>query len=334
MFTKLVFACLLAILLGFATDSYAVEQRCNELGANCVCSEPLNTNSYSYSSPALNPADSTTKQCNMEGFAGAAVTRNANDLFGSNDSAVRALLPAGNQVNYFLRGPDGHTGVYWLGANLGSPFVKRAAIRLYVFYSSNFEFAYMNACQNHKGFETNHMITTMAGTDGTGAGGGSWSAYGWTQGWNHSVDCCYAGPSTSSNFGPTPLASTHRGKWYRYELVVTNRSGGSSGNGFRAEVYVKNVTDGTAEQKVLDTSGTNYSGVNSWGGWTDLTPPSRQDQLAFAAYRQNVCAGYYGFSHMMVAGWDTDSGQRIGAATEIEQSAVTPPLAPTSLIVR
>jgi hypothetical protein len=37
-------------------------------------------------------------------------------------------------------------------------------------------------------------------------------------------------------------------------------------------------------------------------------------------YRQNAgyCDGYYIMSHMAVAGWDTDSGQRIGAAEEIE----------------
>lgn len=332
MFTRrLILAFLLQILVGFPTASYAAEQRCNELGANCVCSEPLNTNSYVYSAPGYNPSDSTTNQCQMDGIPGAVVTRNSNDLFGSNDTAVRSLLPAAHQVNYFLRGPDGHTGVYWVGTKLGSAFVKRAAIRMYLFYSSNFEFAYTSLCENHKFFETDHMITTMSGTDAAGSGGGNHQAYGWTQGWNHAVDCCFSGPNGTSNYGPTPLSS-YRGKWFRIEMVLTNRAGGSSPNGFRAEIYMKNVTDNTPEQKVIDTAGTSFSG-NGWGAWTDLTPPSRQDALEFAAYRQGTCAGYYGLSHVMAAGWDTDAGQRIGAAYEIEGGG-SAPAPPTNLLVR
>jgi hypothetical protein len=331
MFPRLILACLLLILVGFPTASYAAEQRCNELGANCVCSEPLNTNSYVYSAPAYKPSDSTTKECAAEGIPGAAVTRNSTDLFGSNDAAVRALLPAGNQVNFFLRGPDGHAVIYTVGTLLGNTFTKRAAIRMYVFYSPTFEFAYTNQCQNHKFLDTDSMITTMAGTDAAGNGGGDHSAYNWLQGWNHPVDCCFSGPNNSSNYGP-PLSS-YRGKWFRVEMVVTNRAGGSSPNGFRAQVFMKNVTDNTPEQQVIDTAGTFFSGIHPWGAWTDLTPPIQQNALFFNGYRQNICAGYYGFSHMMVAGWDTDAGQRIGAAYEIEGGG-SPLAPPTDLLVR
>jgi len=120
--------------------------------------------------------------------------------------------------------------------------------------------------------------------------------------------------------------------------VVTNRAGGPSPNGFRAEIYLKNVTDNLPEQKVLDTRGTFSAGLQSWGGWTDLTPSSQQNSLEFAAYRQGTCAGYYGFSHVMAAGWDTDAGQRIGPAYEIEGGAGSPPppapTGPTGLIIQ
>jgi hypothetical protein len=175
------------------------------------------------------------------------------------------------------------------------------------------------------------MITTMSGTDPLGNGGGAHHAYGWSQGWNHPVDCCYAGPNTTNYYGPAPLATTRRGKWFRAEMVLTNRAGGSSPNGFRAEIYLKNVTDNTAEQKVIDTRGTSYGGLVPWGGWSDLTPPFKQNLLAMVAYRQGTCAGYYGFSHLMAAGWDTDSGQRIGAAYEIEGGSGGPPPPPPAV---
>ena len=48
--------------------------------------------------------------------------------------------------------------------------------------------------------------------------------------------------------------------------------------------------------------------------------------------------GGVGLSHLMIAGWDTDAGQRVGAAAEIEGALggggggdVTPPPAPTNL---
>src|SRR3989344_5748408 len=63
-----------------------MEQKCGELGGNCVCSEPLNTNILTpVGSSWYNPADSTVNQCTTEGLSGGAITRNSNDIFGSND---------------------------------------------------------------------------------------------------------------------------------------------------------------------------------------------------------------------------------------------------------
>jgi hypothetical protein len=313
-----------------AAYSFAAEKRCDDLGANCVCSEPLNTNTLNATGSYFNPADSTTKECNVEGVAGAVFARNSNDITQTNNSTIFAAFPSGHQVSFVSRGSDGHVGIFWVGARLGSSFVKRAAIRLYTYYSSNFQFAYTASCQNHKHFETDSMITSFEGTDAAGNGGGTHNAYNWLNGWNHAVDCCSRGPNSINYFGVTP-ASAKRGKWWRIELVLTNRAGGSSPNGFRAQIYEKNVTDNGPDELVLDTGGTFFSGLQTWGAWTDLTPPSRQDALNFAAYRQNICAGYYAFSHVLVAGWDTDQGQRIGIAYEVEGSR---PSAPGNLRIR
>jgi hypothetical protein len=51
-------------------------------------------------------------------------------------------------------------------------------------------------------------------------------------------------------------------------------------------------------------------------------------------YRETGCTGWLGFSHYLAAGWDTDEGQRIGAAVEIEGGGALPLGAPSGLSVR
>jgi len=326
------------IPLGIAVPTDAQEARCGEVGANCVCSEPMNAATMTHTPPYYAVNDGGTKKCAVENQAGKVIARWDADLFESNDATTLAKLPAGHRVSRFVRGADGHVGIYWVGSSLsslGSQYVKRTAMRWYVYYSPNFEFAYTNQCQNHKNFETENMVTTMRGTDSAGSGDGAHSIYGWLAGgWNRKLDCCFAGPNSVNYFGPS--FDTYRGSWIRFEAIVTNRAGGGSPNGFRFQMYQKNVTTNGPDELVLDTAGKFYSGLDAWGAWTDLTPSARQDWFTFAGYRQNVCAGYYGFSHLMIAGWDTDSAQRIGAASEIEGGG-TPspsPSAPSQLNLR
>ena len=49
-----------------AGNAHSEEQRCTELGASCLCSEPLNTTTFAGGPDFWNPADSTTKQCSVE----------------------------------------------------------------------------------------------------------------------------------------------------------------------------------------------------------------------------------------------------------------------------
>ncbi len=60
----------------FAGSASAAEQRCNELGANCVCSEPLNNQDNLAAEPDRhwNPSDSVGKECDGENGGGQAVT--------------------------------------------------------------------------------------------------------------------------------------------------------------------------------------------------------------------------------------------------------------------
>jgi hypothetical protein len=121
---------------------------------------------------------------------------------------------------------------------------------------------------------------------------------------------------------------------------MTNRAG----PGYKEELWAKNITDNTPEVKVVETGGPNTSGIPEIRllrfhiHRAGLRLP-RQDLMLINNYSENNCAGWLAFSHYMMAGWDTDSGQRIGSALEIEGvsgatgtssgSTQTPPPAPT-----
>jgi hypothetical protein len=159
-------------------------------------------------------------------------------------------------------------------------------------------------------------------------------------GWRpFAYDCCQVGPyNTGENPGPDITA--YRGKWWRFEVVVTNRFGGT-GTGWRVQVFQKNITDGGTEARVIDSNGTNTGG-SPWSPSPSLTPPEVQTEGDFpmiftlGPYRSGTCAGWQGFSHFMVAQWDTDTGQRIGPAYEIEGGGSLPsvPTSPSGLRVR
>ena len=119
--TQIIALVVLGIFWGASVEAGAAEQRCNQLGANCACSEPLNTPTYTLAAGAnwgWNPADSTTKECAIEGLAGAVysiATLGINTKFGTNDSTILGALPAGHTNTYVLRGEDGYTGQWFLG---------------------------------------------------------------------------------------------------------------------------------------------------------------------------------------------------------------------------
>src|SRR5436309_3040298 len=92
-----------AIVAGHAAAVGAAEQRCTELGANCSCSEPLNTNSFVLNNIFYNPQDSVTKGCSGEIW------------FGNSPGSGLSIdpesgMPSGNSVSWVWTqtGNDGH----------------------------------------------------------------------------------------------------------------------------------------------------------------------------------------------------------------------------------
>jgi len=172
---------MMAVTSALPLQSYAAspEQRCAELGANCICSEPFQmtgfTSVFGWDS---NPNDSTTKQCTTSADSpGLAVGRSPGALEIGSDSTVLTKLPAGHNVARYLKGPEGHTGIFEFGHifKSGDP-TARTAMRWYLFYSPNFEFT-NGACLNSGKWFTMRPGFHESSVQGNG---GAASAYGIT----------------------------------------------------------------------------------------------------------------------------------------------------------
>jgi hypothetical protein len=299
-------ACLIALFTGLmlTSNSYAEERRCNELGENCVCSEPLNGTLRRIGNSWYNPDDSATKECMVENFspmfpgaAGAALTRDSSDLRPTNESAILGALPVGHRISTVIRAPEGYSGLWFLGHYFRNDqkFVKRMAVRWYRYYSPNYEMSPADspACEQRGKLTEAHVNFTSHGE--------GFTAYNFLKWTPNGQDCC--------NYVQTsyPTIRQLKSKWWRFEYVMINRNG----PGHNSLLYVKNVTDNSPEQLVYD-----FSRLSFWS--PQFTPPSPVRELRASQYAQGSCAGFAAVSHFMAAGWDTDAGQRIGPAYEIE----------------
>jgi hypothetical protein len=287
----------------------AEEQRCADLGASCVCSEPLNTTTFAGGPDFWNPADSTTKQCSVESaVTGGAIVRTSNTITSSADATALAALPAGHAVSRFVRANNDHTGTFFVGngVRVNSSLVRLAA-RWYIWHTPTFDFKGEGSCDNSKiaQFDNGALVDYTGG----------FHTYGYDS-FSPSVDCCVSGPGPNA-FIPT---SQMKGKWWRFEIVMTNRSGPS----FDFKMYGKNITDDGPELTILD--------LSSRSSVSNLTPPSLMSAILSNNHRYSPsggCRGWIGISHYMMAGWTTNAGQRIGGAAEVETPGSIPP--PTNL---
>jgi hypothetical protein len=307
-----------ASLSDFTTPSRAEaagnEARCGELGSSCICSEPFNTTTFANGPDFWNPSDTTTKECSVEpAVLGAAIVRTSNTIRGSNDAAAMAALPAAHSNSFFVRADDNHEGTFYAGHGLpvSSSFVRLAA-RFYIYHSPTFDYEGEGSCRNSKQaeFDGDSRIDYN-----TGAG---FHTYNYLQ-FSPGIDCCVSGPALNQ-----PSVAGFKGKWVRHEIILTNRSG----PGYRLQSFMKNVSANTPEVAVIDTS--LDSRVNN------LRPPTLMSKILSNNHRWSngsVCRGWIGLSHYMMAGWTTNAGQRIGAASEIEGGGGapnSPPAAPTN----
>ena len=301
----------------------ANELRCTELGNNCIASEPLNTDTFVQNTNAYwNPADTTTKEMSLaNGFPGACIEESGfdtNHIAATSGEMFNALPRIAPSIRFLLRTANG--GGNFLGHTLpASAPTARAAFRWYMYFSPTFQFTGGSCLNSGKMFELGETATPLVWTGGSKHQMYSWPA--WNP--NPNLDCCVVGPGLSA----IPYdAATMNGKWWRFEIVVRNRL--PTGGVTTIQTYRKNVTDGLAEELVLDTSIPTIQLVgNQWDitQATTLKPLARVDRFAVTVWRNGTCSGYHGITHMLAAAWDTDAGQRIGAAKEIEGGIVLTP---------
>lgn len=243
-----------------------------------------------------NPNDTTSLQCGQDGVTGGAIQRTGGVEI-STDSTALAALPAGHSVARFIRGQDSHEGTFIVGyAEAVASGKARVAARWYIYHTPTFDFKFEGTCENSK--ITGHQQGVQIDYSG------GFHIYNFLT-WDPSVDCCVNGPGTDAGLASSEM----KGKWWRFECVMTNRAGPD----FRIILYGQNVTDNGAELELIDL----------WddGSVDNLTPPALMSYMTSNNHRfsnGNECRGWIGISHYLMASWDTDSGQRIGAASEVE----------------
>ncbi len=240
--------------------------------------------------------------------------------------AAQALFPNGGTVT--------------TGARTEHIEIKRAAVRFYVYRSADYDFNTENGgqCQNSKIGQIDTLIFSHIQPPKIAAYNFMWG--GWTPA-RSGVDCCGAGPYNAGEMNGPASSADWKGKWWRYEFVTSNRLGAKDANGnvvgpgYRMQGFIKNITDPTwnagQEARILDTNGTITSPVGWAPSPTDLTPgqfiadgPVFPLAFSLGLYRAVTCRGWAGVSHFMAAQWSTDTGQRIGAAYEIEGGGSLP----------
>lgn len=184
---------------------------------------------------------------------------------------------------------------------------KRLAYRWYIYHSPDFQFAGEGTAQNAKFaqfYNTGLLFDNSSGPV---------HMYNFLD-WTPAQDCCVSGPGTSN-----VTAQEWKGKWWRAEVVVTNPDGKgltNPGSGPVMKLYLKNVTDNTPEITAIDTSlpGTQLNPTTNFRN----PPVNYFTGVQANHYRQNGGNGFEAISSYVAAAWDTDAGQRIGPAYEVE----------------
>ncbi|MDO8742496.1 MAG: LamG-like jellyroll fold domain-containing protein, partial [bacterium] len=306
----------------------ANEARCDALGANCMCSEPLNTSIYAQDTTSyFNPADTivSDKQCvRATGLPGTALEDGAGFRYVVETAGeMLAALPSGHlpglKVLRTKTTAEGNTsgGGQFIGHTFSaSDPTARRSFRFYMYWSPTYELENVACVNSSKILE----FGTMPSLAAVLSGNGNYDLYGWTGWMKDPLDCCIRGPSESTTWG-TYTEPAIRGKWFRFELVATNVT--STGPTTNLTIYMKNITDNLPEVTLIDTTvpTTQPNGLQ-WDSIlaTTLKPASGNsiNEMFINAFRNGTCGGYKGFSHLLAAAWDTDAGQRIGAACEVE----------------
>jgi hypothetical protein len=317
------------------------EARCDVLAGNCICAESLQATTFNHpGNPDFwDPTDSTSKEC-TEQVTDAPIVRAAQDLpstSNNTDATMMARLPAGHSVTRVLTHPTTTQSNFYVGAGVSvrdSAFTKHAAFRGYVYHSPAYNFASEEpGCHSKflEGFVGSWHIENATGHLAMYQfANGNW---GGPNPLGPGFDCCTGeAPGTAISL----TEADWKGRWIRVEAHVVNRAGGDSPDGVRHKVYLKDVTNpaaglsptqlnGGEEWVGADWTVESEPTLRPWEAWDDITSSPAQATLSFNLYRgftdlpdTVTCNGFRGATYIMAAGWNTDAGERIGSALEVE----------------
>lgn len=323
---------MLLVLLWPAAALADQEARAVELGSAAKCAQSWNStiaqdggNSFGW-----HQTDTPTKPClfdaNVEFLYPHSASPAAVSATSGTYPAVFSAMPAAHTNTRVLVLPEGYSdqaeGGWTGGAQIRTQ--GRWAYRWYAYYSSNYSsYAYpAGPCTNSSKFasiqpsylQMSHLADIKTPL-----------VYGWavppdSLAWQPDVsECCNEGPgydTAAAADGALP------GSWWRYEIVGHGMDGTP---GAYLKVYRKNVTLNGPDRRIVDTTlpcvdcGDNGFDWPS-GAQTAFISPAGMDMVTSNFYRAGTCSGYIATAYQLFAQWDTDAGQRIGAAVEMEGS--------------
>ncbi len=305
-----------AVGLAFALVSpvAAQEQRCNELGANCLCSEPLQ--------------DTTTRSIGDQHDFADSPNGSECKNYETSSNRVRTInefgMPAGNSVDRVLEIAEDGASVNWIRGEESAPSsTQRMCVRYYATYDENFSGVGQNGAgcpaERNKmvqfGFQgANVQLQEAVNPQGCHGPGTSNPAYQPIYLTNTAISNFYL-QNNQGDYATFDKCWKSNG-WCRIEVCVAGNI--ASGQNVYTEARMTMLSDGD----VYAARQGNRTNMGNFGG----------GQTGADLYHgQGSVGGYGGYyiSHFMQASWSSDSGQWIGAATEIESGGggggVTPP---------
>ena len=301
---------LLAAILLFPFAARAdLEQRCMDLGANCVCSEPLDTATHVFNgTDRYNPNDSVTKEC---GF-----TVTDFPVLGDGDDHSHvpdpAFAPLSNVTNVLLR--SGNPSPHRIeGKNAShTSSTKRMCHRHYFTFDSSYEFVGEGGCTANNLWElTVNQVENVGlvwNIDGLGAESITVNNFDINQNGLHD-DGTPTLPTQTS--GGWTLEDCRSGNWCRAEICYSGDL--QAGTDLFAEAWIHNVSNTNKSIHFGPATGPFSLGNQIESG------NSSWSRIGLNNQRASTCSGSRYITHIMQAQWVSDAGQTIGPSFEVEE---------------
>lgn len=294
---------------GVAQATNGVEARCLELGANCVCSEPMDSADVLFNRPpeAHNFTDSpAATDCSRFGT----YFESDNDASAfSTPTATGVLATPGGGVNRVLRIEAGHGGIVWLQPRQSATATdRRMCMRYYKRVSNDYSGAGYpgQGCASERNkvfqmtFGASRIIQIEERSDfGSGCyGPGNYKDF-WLV--NHNA-------GQSAPFTIDWDNCNERTGWCRFELCASGDL--ARGQNIKIEGRITALGIGKDEIRTVTTGWNPGVGLGGSIIGGDVFHGQGSGPL-----------GHESLSHFMQATWPTDAGQWIGASTEFEGGA-------------